>query len=90
MGPESEVCSSLIESICRQLSPVPISFTYLLKGSISELEDINNTDQSTIVLDDGKIEVMTIYHQPNATTVDSLCIFLRASWTVVVGAAVSG
>jgi hypothetical protein len=64
--------------------------TYLLKGSIREFEDIDNTNQSAIVLDDGEIEVMTIYHQLDVTNVYSLCIFLRASWTVVVGAAVSG
>jgi hypothetical protein len=90
MGPESEVCSSLIESIWCQPHSREGKITYLLKGSISELEDIDDTDQSTIVLDDGKIEVMTIYHQLTVTNVYSLCIFLRASWTVVVGAAVSG
>jgi hypothetical protein len=67
-----------------------VGCTHLLKGSISEFEDINNADQSTIVLDDGKIEVVAIYHQLDVTNVYSLCIFLRASWTVVVGAAVSG
>jgi hypothetical protein len=61
MGPESEVCSSLIESIWDQLLLGRNSLmTYLLKGSIRELEDIDNTDQSTIVLDNREIEVMSI------------------------------
>jgi hypothetical protein len=61
MGPESEVCSSLIESIWDQLLRGRNSLmTHLLEGSVSELENIDYTDQSTIVLDNREIEVMSI------------------------------
>ena len=71
---------------------------HLFQRGVRQLEDINDGDQATIGLNNGQVEVVADLDRKLVRLVqiyesrvrDVLCIFLSASWTVVVGGAVSG
>jgi hypothetical protein len=72
--------------------------TDLLQSCISQFEDIYNGNQTSIRFNNRKVEIVSIYSHGEfqaPTTIfyikkGSLCIFFNASWTLVVGGAVSG